>query len=165
MAIYVVTDLDYLISDLRVHLGDFVEPYTYDMEYLRHALVMACKTLMKKWRNRYTINDTYVVTRSTTAVFSEASPPVVEYADERAFILQAAIIIKGGNLTDSAWDIASWRDDEISYTNLAGGKTMQDMLDRDVAELEEILKRRLLKASRQSLGGFKLPYNQAEGNE
>jgi len=165
MAIYQTTDLDYLISDLRIHLGDYTEPYTYEMEFLRHALVMACKTLMKKWKNRYSINDSYVVSRNTAISFSEVSPPVIERADERAFILQAAIIIKGANLTDTAWNIASWRDDEISYSNLAGGKTMQNMLDRDIEELEELLKKRLFKTKKQTLGGFKLPRNVAEGYE
>jgi len=163
MAITVVTGLDYLIPDLRVHLGDTSEPYRYEDAHLRHGLVMACKTLMKKWRNRYTINASYIVARSSSASFEIASPPIIEYADERAFILQAAIIIRGADLKDSAWDIASWRDDEVSYSNLAGGAELRKGYLDDVKELEEFLRRRLFSGSRQSMGGFKLPINIREG--
>lgn len=163
MSLYVATSLDYLIDDLRVHLGDVVEPYTYTMEYLRHVLVIACKTLMKKWRNRYTIDASYVVHRNPDAYFPETSPPVIERADERAFILQASIIVKGATLADSAWDVASWKDDEISYSNISGAKMAEGSLDRDREELEALLRRRLFSVDKQSMEGFRLPRNIAEG--
>jgi len=120
MAISSATSLDYLIPDLRMHLGDYTEPYTNSTEYLRHALVMACKTLMKKWHNRYIIDSDYNVKRNAGVTFAIAEPPVIQYADERAFILQASISVKSATLHDTAWDIGSWRDDEVSYSNIAG---------------------------------------------
>lgn len=165
MAIDIPTDLDYLIPDLRLHLGDTVEPYTYAESVLRHALVNACKTLMKKWRNRYIIDSSYVVSRNTTVVFEISSPPVIQYSDERAFILQASIIIKSGNLTNSANNYGSWKDDEISYSNIAAASTARGSLETDMMELDEWLRRRLFGTSKQSLGGFRLPMNQYEGSK
>jgi len=164
VAISVSTSLDYLIPDLRMHLGD-IDPtaYSYTLEHLRHALVMACKTLMKKWRNRYIIDASYVVSRNTTVLYELDSPPVVQYSDERAFVLQASIIIKSGNIISTVDFIGSWRDDEVSYSNIAGAKVRDTSLDNDIAELELWLRRRLFGGSRQSLPGFKLPENIREG--
>jgi len=165
MAIIVATSLDYLIDDLRVHLGDFTVPYTYTLEHLRHCLVMACKTLMHKWHNKYVINASYVVARSTTVPFAVVAPPIIQYSDERAFILQASIIVKSGEIQHSAWDVASWRDDEIAYSNIAGAGQMQKSLLKDMDELEMWLRRRLYMGTKQSLPGFTLPINVFEGYE
>jgi len=163
MAITVATDLDHLIPDLRVHLGDITVPYDYEDDHLRHTLVIACKILMKKWRNRYIINASYVVSRNAGITYEDASPPVIQYSDEHAFVLQASIINKSATLQDSAWDISSWRDDEVSYSNIAGGRMLRKSLQDDIDELELWLRRRLFGASRQSLVGFKLPLNIREG--
>lgn len=163
MAISTSTSLDYLIDDLRVHLGDVTAPYRYSDELLRHALVMACKTLGRKWRDRYTINSSYVVSRSATATFTEDSPPVIMRADERLFILQAAIILVSASLKDAAWDLGSWRDDEVAYSNIAGGNMVAKVLSNDIEELERLLRQRLYGADRQELPGFRLPMNYREG--
>lgn len=165
MAIAIPTSLDYLIDDLRVHLGDYTAPYKYTLEHLRHCLVMACKTLMYKWRNKYIINSSYVVSRSITVPFAIASPPIIQYSDERAFVLQAAIILKSGAIQDSSWDVASWRDDEVAYSNIAGANTQQKSLLEDIRELELWLRKRLHGGKRQSLPGFRLPRNIVEGYE
>jgi hypothetical protein len=163
MALDVITSLDYMIEDLRFYLGDVIIPYRYTDNHLRHALVMACKALMKKWRNRYTINTSYIVSRSPTAEFYEFTPPIVERADEVAFILQGSIIIKTAELQDTSWDVASWRDDEVAYSNIAGGSALRRSLDNDIAALAEFLRRRLFGSARQSMTGFKLPLNLREG--
>jgi len=163
MALDVTTELDYLISDLRFYLGDVTVPYRYADTHLRHGLVMACKALMKKWRNRYSISASYVASRSPTADFYELAPPIIERADETAFILQASIIIKTAEVQDTSWDIASWRDDEIAYSNIAGGGALKQSLNNDIAALEEFLRRRLFGSARQSLPGFRLPLNIREG--
>ena len=163
MSISIPTSLDYLISDLRVHLGDITTPYNHADGLLRHALVMACKTLMHKWRNKYTINSSYIVARSNIFPFVLTSPPVIQYSDERAFILQASIIVKSGSITSTANSIGSWRDDEIAYSNIASSKVRDTSLDNDLRELELWLRRRLSKGGRQSFVGFKLPLNTREG--
>lgn len=161
--ITVSTSLDYLVEDLRVHLGDITIPHRYANDLLKHALVMACKTLARKWRDRYLINASYVVSRNTTVAYSEDSPPVIVRADERLFILQAAIILVSASLKDAAWDIGSWRDDEIAYSNIAGGSMVSRILGNDIEELKELLRQRLFGSSRQPLAGFKLPMNFREG--
>jgi len=159
------TTLVYLRSDLRFHLGDISVPQKFTDAHLLQGLIMGCKTLMKKWRNRYTINSSDMVSRNTIQRFDEVEPPVIERADERAFILQAAIIIKSAEMKDTAWDIGSWRDDEISVSNIAGGKIFRDSLNDDIAELELWLRRRLFGSDRQSLTGFRLPMNIREGSK
>ena len=165
MAIVITTSLDYLIEDLRFYLGDVILPYSYANDHLRHALVMACKALMKKWRNRYTLDANYIVSRSLTAEFYELSPPMIERADERAFILQASIIVKSAGITITASSIGSWRDDEIAYSNIASAKVRDTNLENDIAELELWLRRRLFGSARQSMPGYKLPLNIREGYE
>jgi len=163
MALDTVTSLDYMIEDLRFYLGDVALPYRYLDNHLRHGLVMACKALMKKWRNRYVIDANYDVSRNPTASFYEAEPPVIERADERAFILQAAIIIKSAGITVSATSIGSWRDDEIAYSNIASARAQDRSLLADIEELELWLRTRLYGSARQSLPGFRLPVNPREG--
>lgn len=163
MALDTTTSLDYMIEDLRFYLGDVSLPYRYADNHLRHGLVMACKALMKKWRNRYSIDSSYDTSRSPTADFYELSPPMIERADETAFILQASIIIKTAELQDTSWDIASWRDDEIAYSNIAGGGALKQSLNNDIAALAEFLRRRLFGSARQAMTGFKLPLNLREG--
>ena len=163
MAIHEQTSLDYLIDDLRLYLGDISKPYTFNDTDLRHALVMGVKALMKEWRNRYSIDSNYTVTRNSNSKFADSSPPVIETADEFIIVVQAAIIIKGAQMKDSVWDLATWRDDEISYSNLESGKQARTSLDEDRAIKEKWFKKRLFGVDRQSLPGFHLPLNIREG--
>jgi len=162
MAINETTDLDYLIDDLRFYLGDSTEVFS-DAE-LRHALVMGVKALMKRWRNRYKIDSNYKVTRNSTSDFSMSSPPVIEVPDEFPIIVQAAIIIKEAEMKDTVWDLASWKDDEISYSNLEGGRQARTSISEDRAFIEEWFKKRLFGTDRQSLPGFHYPLNFREGS-
>ena len=163
------TDLDYLIPELRLYMSDYSTPYTYTDELLRMCLVNALKALGRLWHNRYFIaydaaTDTYVTTRNgDIATFIQNEPPVVETADEAVIILQAAIVLKSAVMYDSTWDIASWKDDEVSYSNLQGGKLRNDSLLRDQELLKELLKSRLHPGKVQAMPGFHLPYNTKEG--
>lgn len=158
------TTLEFLIDDLRFALGDWELPYTYSDTVLNSALLAATRALSRKWRNRYRLSETDdSVYRNTERYFTESEPPVVVKADERIFVLQAAIIIKKAKLADSMWDIGSWRDDEISFSNIASGKVVTDAIKRDEEELELLLRGSLYGTDRQALLGFKLPQNQREG--
>ena len=161
---YITTGVDYLIPELRVHLGDTTAAsYTYSEDLLRSALVMAVRALMRKWNSRYKIDNTGVVTRSTTLVYADVEPPVIMYADEYPILLQASIIVKSATLQGSAWDVASWKDDEISYSNISGAKLAEESIARDRAELDDIIRKRLYGVSKQSLTGFRYPPNYFEG--
>lgn len=132
MSIPVPTDLDYLIPDLRWKLGD-INPasYRYMDEWLRVSLVAALKSLQRWWGIRYLIDDTtYVVTRYSGSTFVFDEPPVIQQQDETPIVLMAAIITKDGSLENASWSIASWRDAEVSVSNLESGRLKESSLNR-----------------------------------
>lgn len=157
------TSLSFLVPDLRLHLGDMVEPYKYTTISLVDALVIGAKELMHKQRNRYIVSSDGMVSRNTSVIFEFVEPPIIQYSDEILFILQAAIIIKCSTLSDTIWDMVAWKDYELSWSNSMASKLRKSGLNDDKERLEYLLRRRLLSAQRQSLGGFKLPQNIYEG--
>jgi hypothetical protein len=153
MPITTPTNIDYLIMDLRLQLGDTnAGSYRYLDEWLRTALIGAVKALQSWWHSRY------IVTTSVVGVdtFYTVSPAIAG-EDERPIILMASIIIKGGSLENSAYSIASWRDNEIAYSNIAGGQLRNSSLDRDWQELLGFLKpptKTLAGTKKNSLPGY-----------
>jgi len=169
MAITDPTNIDYLIEELRLHLGDYIEPYRYLDEWLRTALVASVKTLSRRWQYKYIVDTDYNISRNNTYTFTFAEPPIIEKGDERPIILQASILIKGGALENSAWNVGTWRDAEIYVSNTEGGKMRNASLLRDMDELDDLLKppsKRLGKAIKGSLPGFKdNAYDRPLGNK
>lgn len=142
MAIINPTNLDYLLDDLRLHLGD-INPtqYRYLTEWLRTALVLAVKNLQRWWDYKYLIyNDTQNIYRNPNGYFEFDDPPILDHSDERPVILMAAIIVKQGSLQNAAWDFGSWKDAEVSYSNIESSKAMQESLKADRDELEKYVK-------------------------
>ena len=162
---------DYLIPTLRMHLWDINEPPTYSSGFLRMGLLSGIKLLMPRWNARYipsyiTTTDNWDINRSTSDVFVQASPPTIMYGDERPIILAAAIAIKSGYVFSSSAGTISWKDDEVSYSNITGGKLVEGDLARDMDELNKLVperRQRLGRAQRQSLYGYKRPLNEIEG--
>lgn len=157
MAIETVTNLDYLITDLRLHLGDITEPYRYTTDWLRTSLVMSVKALMRWWNYKYLIDTDYNALRNPRSTFLFPSPPLIEYGDEHPIVLMASIIIKEGSLEESAWNTGSWRDAEIAYSNIEGNKAKTTSLRQDWDTLESILKppqKRLAQSKKGSTPGF-----------
>ncbi len=137
MPITVTTDLDYLIPSLRLRLGD-IDPanYRYLDEWLRVALVGALKTLQSWWGIRYLIDDTtYVVTRYSGSTFQFEAPPVIQSNNEAPIVLMAAILVKNGSLENSSWTTGSWRDAEVSVSNIAGLSSREGLLGKFWDEL------------------------------
>ena len=161
------TNLDYLIDPLRVHLGDFTVPYTYTDNELRTRIVYAVKTLMNRWNNKYLINNTTNnVSRNGNWKYLLASPPIIQHNDERPIILQASIDLKQARLSTNAATGGSWKDDEVSYSNVAGLESMKADLMKEVEELDGILgkaRERLAQPKKHSLKGFENPPNIYEG--
>lgn len=154
------TNLDYLIDNLRIQLGDLDSTaYRYIDAWLRTALVLSIKTLQRWWNYKYlldTTNNVYRNTEDPNFLFPE--PPIIEAGDERPVVLMASIIVKQGSLENSAWSTATWRDAEIYYSNLEGSKAREESIKRDWNELTSILKapqKRLIKALKSSLPGYK----------
>ena len=133
------TNLDYLLDDLRLHMYDIdSSSYRYEDSWLLTSLVAAVKALMPWWNARYVIDDSNNIARNSNwddNDYEFDSPPILQRKDERPVILMAAIIIKGGTLENNAWDYGSWRDDEVAFSNIEGGKQKNASLKRDMEEL------------------------------
>lgn len=159
-----MADVDYLIPQLRLRIGEF-DPatYVYSTDTLSNILIAAVRELMRKWRRRYTIDSAGIITRNANHVYENAEPPVIDYQDEVPIVLQAVIILKMAEIQDNVWDIQSWRDDEIAFSNLGAGRLAEYGLDKLQGELDELLRKRLYGSARQELPGFRLPYNIREG--
>lgn len=133
--------IDSLIKELRLHLGD-LDPTSYrylDM-WLTTALLTAVKTLQRWWNYKYLVdyltNDVY---RNPNVVFTFAPPPEIEDQDVRPIILMASIIIKSGQLENMSWSLSSWRDAEISFSNISSGSQKENSIKRDKEELLSLL--------------------------
>lgn len=122
------TDLNYLIPRLRLKLGD-LDPanYRYLDEWLHSALIASVDALERWWSSTYTIDENDRVT------------PTILRKDIQPIILMACIIVKSGSLENFSWNLGSWRDAEISFSNIEGGKGKQESLKRDWDELNKLL--------------------------
>jgi len=165
------TDLDFLVPALRMHLGDITEPYAYDEGLLKFSLLEGIKMLMARWNYRYSVVydqdlNHWSVTRNNDDVFQFSEPPVIQYCDERPIVLAAAILLKTGTVYTSGADAVSWKDDEISFSNVAGAELKSKSLLSDLDELNKLVperRQRLARPTKQSLLGFRNPPNEFEG--
>jgi len=159
MSITQATNYDYLITDLRLHLGDITTPYRYADECLRTALAGSISSLGSWWYNKYLLSeDDLTVSRNTAVQFSAAEPPIILKEDERPIVLKASIIIKTGSLENLSWSLGHWKDWEISYSNVQGGKSKEASIRRDEDELENLLtppRKQLVSSDKIGLPGFK----------
>jgi len=121
------TDLNYLIPRLRLKLGDLIPPYKYMDEWLHLSLVASVDALQRWWSDKYQIDVNNRVS------------PAIERRDIYPIILMASIILKSGSLENFSWNVGSWRDAEISYSNIEGSRGKQDSLKQDWNELNMIL--------------------------
>lgn len=159
MSVDTSTNLDYLIDSLRLHLGDTViGSYRYTDAWLRTALIMSVKALMRWWDYKYLIDTDYNVYRNQHWTYLFDEPPIVQHGDESPIILMAAIVIKEGSLENNSWSVGSWKDAEIAYSNIEGNKAKIASIETDREALEDILKpptKRLARTKKGSLPGFK----------
>jgi hypothetical protein len=159
------TDLDYLIPALRMHIGD-PNATVYTDNFLKRALVMGFYLVQPRWNFRYLMDANYTVTRNPNTTFLHASPPVILYADERPIYVAAAIALRSGLIWTAGSDAVSWKDEEVSFSNISGAKMREAAFIRDWDELHQMLperRNRLAPATRQELPGFKNPPNIYEG--
>lgn len=155
------SNIIYLIPYLRLKLGD-LNPlaYRYTNDWLAIALVVAVRALGRYWQEKYSITDGGLVTRSTNTLLfiTEESSGILESQDEYPIILMAAIILLEGSLEDSAYDAVSWRDNEISFSNLERFRQKDSNLTRFMAELMQLVTpptKRLARPRKGSLFGYK----------
>lgn len=162
--INVPTGLDFLIPELRIMLNDISPVPKYQDNYLRAVLVHALKNLGRRWNNRYLINTQYVVSRNDEIVsYGVDPPPIIEQGDQYIICLAATILVKKAQIYDTSWDVSSWKDDEISYSNIQAAKERDTSLKHDLEELERLLTQRLYAGKVTPLPGFHSQYNTNEG--
>jgi hypothetical protein len=149
-------DPGYLIPFVRLYLGD-VDPtaYRYTQPWLDVAIEASINS---SWfSNKYTMDSSGLVSRNPNEWFSQNEPPVIMAEDERPIVLLAAAIVLQGSLENSAWNLASWKDNEISYSNLEMGRSRNASLQRIWDELLYLMlppTKRLAGTQKASLPGF-----------
>jgi hypothetical protein len=135
--------IDYLIPFLRVRIGDIDSAsYRYMDEWLLIALIAAVRGLERYWGSKYKITEGGSVTRNTSYAdfeFAE-SEGLIQKKDEDIIIIKTALIVLEGSLENSAWAIGSWRDAEISYSNIQAGNIRGDTIRNLKAELDKLIK-------------------------
>ena len=153
-----LSNVRYLIPDLRLHLGD-LDPtsYRYMDDWLEASLIMSIKSLGRWWRYKYLLDDSNLVYRNPYFPFAMSEPPIIDVMDERIIILMSSIIIKGGTLENNAWNVGSWRDAEIAYSNIESSRSRTESLKRDVDELKNLIQppsKRLARTQKGDLPGY-----------
>ncbi len=151
------TTLDFLRDRLRLHIGDMAGEKYVDA-WLDLALIISVESLGPWWNFKYLLNDSDEAFRNPNVRFLFTEPPVVVRYDNKPIILMASIVLSKGDLQNLSWSIGSWRDAEISYSNIQGGRTKDSLLTRDWEELTSILKppqKRLSASSKKHLHGFR----------
>jgi len=152
------TNLQEFIERLRLHLGDTdSSSYRYMDEWLQTALLSSVELLMPRWNYKYLIDSNDDVYRNPRIRFLFSEPPIVERGDIWPIIIQASIIIKEGSLQNLSWNFASWRDAEISYSNLEGSRSKDRSLQRDIELLDTMLpwrSKRLAQPRKGHLPGY-----------
>ena len=129
--------IDYLVPAVRLRVGDYTPTsYRYLDEWIVQALILAIKNSQRFWSSRYTTTDKGVVSRNTGAYFTTAEATgVIEDKDEPIIVLLACIYILEGSLENNAWNLASWKDAEISYSNLESNRAKDANVKRLIDEL------------------------------
>jgi hypothetical protein len=165
------TTLDYLITELRFRIGDITEPYHYLDEWLLVALKLAVKISYRYLQNKYLIDSAGNVTRNVNLPdyfnTNETTEGVIEKRDEPILIILAAIGTLNGSLENSAWNFASWRDAEISYSQQEVSRTRSDTLNRLYNDLDALIgkpTKRLATPQKYSLPGYKGNPYEREGD-
>ncbi len=158
-----VTTLAYLIPQFRRHLSDYTLPYTYDDTVLSGFLFDAIKALGHRWNNKYFVATVggvsdLIVRNENSNLFDFSEPPVIQSQDERAIVLQASVVIKSSTKWSESGSAVTWKDEEISYSNIQSAKQRSSTLDDDVRELNELFPVKLAQAKYGRLYGYTKDY-------
>lgn len=135
--------VDYLIPRLRLRIGDIdSSSYRYLDEWLIISLVSSIRGLERYWGSKYIITEGGYVSRNANYLdfeFPESSG-VIQKKDEEIIIIKAALIILEGSLENSAWNLGSWRDSEIYYSNTESARARGNTISKLQAELDSLIK-------------------------
>lgn len=155
------TVIDSLIPYIRVRLGDISSPYRYEDSWISSAVRAAVVLLERYNYNKYIIststNDIIRNPYFTSWYYSESEVGVLEPQDVSIFVTASTLIISQGDLESNAWNVGSWKDFEISYSNISAGKHKNDNISRLWDELHNLITpptKRLATPRKGSLPGY-----------
>lgn len=152
-------NLSSLIPLLRMKIGDLnYLAYRYTDEWLITSLIMSISILGRWWNYKYLLDNSKNIYRNPNTTFLFPNPPILEPGDDIIIVLMAAIIILEGSLENSAWDAVSWRDNEISFSNLESYRTRGRITSVLWEELKSLITpptRKLATGKKNSLPGYK----------
>lgn len=160
MSITTSTNLDFLIDFVRLRIGD-INPssYRYTDDWIRTGLVSSVEMLARWLNNKYLLDTDYNIYRNPNGyfIFPESEYGIIEPADKQVIVLMAAYIILEGSLENSAWDYVSWKDAEISFSNLESSRARNAILKSIWEELNALMKppaKRLARTQKGHLPGY-----------
>jgi hypothetical protein len=81
--------------------------------------------------------------RNPYNTFVQSSPPVIESDDEMAIILAATYLLRKTQTSSSVDSLVSWSTEDIRYSNLAAGRTVEKMLLEDKQALDDYFRKKL----------------------
>lgn len=164
------TNIDYMIEDVRLRLGDYTGA-TYSNAITRTSIIAGIKYLQRKWNNRYQIltsdmirtpaisgqiyaatveGDSYIpeiaandVFRNPFLTFTQTYPPVIAQPDEELIILASIYFMTLARLTSSSDTFERWSTEDVSYSNIEASRSQQTVLTQVKADLDAALKQRM----------------------
>ena len=119
---------------------------------------MAVSILGRWWNYKYLLDNSKNIYRNPNTTFLFAEPPTIENGDDVIIALMASIIILEGSLEGSAWDAVSWKDNEISFSNLESYRTRGKVAFSLWEELKSLITpptKKLAGGKKNSLPGYK----------
>jgi len=128
------SNLSELIPQLRQYIGDMnSEAYQYTDQWLLNALASSVNSLARWWNFKYLLDEDCNIIRNENYVktYKFEEPPVIEPGDDFIIVIMASIIIKSGVIQNNVWNVGTWRDAEIYYSNTEGSKAAVESLKRD----------------------------------
>lgn len=164
--ITVTTNLDYLIPDVRLRVGD-IDGTLFSDNLIRTGLVSSVKYLQHLWGDRYLIYTSgiissgtivnvpqgtcdlgytpneYDVIRNCYAVFESVPPPILDQDDEQAIVIAAGMLVRRSVIQSSTTAFTNWTTPDLSISNIQSAKMLTEMLKMDKEELDSFFKRRL----------------------
>lgn len=184
MLIIYPTNADYLIDDVRLHIGD-LDSTRYSDSVIRSAIVGGVKMLQRYWRTRYLVFKSDMITAapvSTTSGYVYAALPegyglipsglsendifrnafhtftdpgiLFSQEDEWPVILAATIILGRSQLAGSAAFFQVWEDGEYRFSNVASATALGDLYKIDLQKLDAYFKKRLSSGLRDTFPIF-----------
>jgi hypothetical protein len=159
-------NLDYLLSSVRLRVGDVSTPVQYSDALVRTALVNGVKAIGHYWGHRYFIYDPqmdrgadietpfgvipkpsgvqpYDALRNPTYQFVAAPPPIIDVRDEYPIVTAAALLCLRTRLTSNMITLISWQTPDFSYTPSVVVRQIGEQLKQLQDDLQSFFTQRL----------------------